>query len=303
MILRVGSTGQAVTDWQNFLNAQGFNVGTADGIFGHNTKTGSQAFQTAHGLTADGVPGPATFAAAEKLGFSFTDSSASDTEAPAAAASTIIPPDGMINAVVDVSHHNGSDLDFAAAKACGILGVIHKATQGSSYTDPMYNVNRPKATAAGCLWGAYHFGTAQDVAAQVDNFLTAAAADANTLLVLDWESNSIASQGTMTLAQAVEFVTLVHARAGRWPVLYGGSTIKKDLAGTPNGVLSNCPLWIAAYNDSPTLPPGWDEYTMWQYTDGEHGNEPHSAAGIGNCDRDVYRGTAAGLAAWWKSGL
>lgn len=37
-----------------------------------------------------------------------------------------------INVVIDLSHHNGNP-DLAGAKASGIAGVIHKATQGRSY--------------------------------------------------------------------------------------------------------------------------------------------------------------------------
>lgn len=43
----------------------------------------------------------------------------------------------IINAVVDLSHHNRVE-DFNAVKADGIVGVIHKATQGFRYTDPKY---------------------------------------------------------------------------------------------------------------------------------------------------------------------
>jgi len=35
-----------------------------------------------------------------------------------------------LNVVVDISHHNGNP-DFAQAAAAGIVGVIHKATQGA----------------------------------------------------------------------------------------------------------------------------------------------------------------------------
>ena len=41
-----------------------------------------------------------------------------------------------LNVIVDLSHHNGN-VNLAQAKAPGIVGVIHKATQGTSYVDPM----------------------------------------------------------------------------------------------------------------------------------------------------------------------
>ena len=58
-----------------------------------------------------------------------------------------------LNVIVDLSHHNGN-VDLAQAQAAGIVGVIHKATQGTAHVDPMYQVNRAKAQDAGLLWGA-----------------------------------------------------------------------------------------------------------------------------------------------------
>ncbi|MBO3700425.1 GH25 family lysozyme [Roseivirga sp. E12] len=287
MLLKIGSQGQQVKDWQNFLNTQGLNAGAADGIFGSGTAAATKGFQSAQGLSADGMAGNNTIAAARALGFQFT--------------ANTFPPVGNINAVVDISHFQ-SNVDFAKVKADGLLGVIHKATQGASYTDPEYASKRVATGQEGLLWGAYHFGTAQDVSTQVSHFLQVAAADANTLLVLDWEENAIASQGTMTLPQAVEFVERVKDAVGRYPVLYGGSLIKQSL-GSGNNVLSQCPLWLAQYSSNPSLPSGWSKYTMWQYTDGVRGPEPHSVNGIGNCDRDVFAGTASELKAFWKSGL
>lgn len=59
-LLRVGSTGSDVVQLQTELNYLGYNVGTADGIFGTKTKTGVIAFQTAESLSTDGIVGPIT---------------------------------------------------------------------------------------------------------------------------------------------------------------------------------------------------------------------------------------------------
>ena len=96
-----------------------------------------------------------------------------------------MPPN---NVVVDLSHHNGK-VDLTAAKNDGIVGVIHKATQGWKYRDPMYETNREQALAAGLLWGAYHFGVGADGVAQADFFLSTVQADNPDLLVLDFEAN------------------------------------------------------------------------------------------------------------------
>jgi len=48
-----------------------------------------------------------------------------------------------LNAVVDLSYHNGL-VTFAKAKKTGLLWAIHKATQGTQYSDPQYPVNRSR---------------------------------------------------------------------------------------------------------------------------------------------------------------
>ncbi len=61
--VKLGSKGADVTYLQQRLAALGYNPGSADGTFGPSTQTALVAFQTAKGLTADGVAGPATWAA------------------------------------------------------------------------------------------------------------------------------------------------------------------------------------------------------------------------------------------------
>ncbi|MFE7125510.1 peptidoglycan-binding protein [Streptomyces sp. NPDC057617] len=61
--LRSGSTGAQVTAAQTLLNQQGYDAGTADGVFGSRTTSAVSAFQSARGLTADGVIGSRTWTA------------------------------------------------------------------------------------------------------------------------------------------------------------------------------------------------------------------------------------------------
>jgi peptidoglycan hydrolase-like protein with peptidoglycan-binding domain len=56
-MLKVGSRGSDVTRLQQTLARAGYNPGTADGIFGANTKRAVVAFQRAQGLAADGIVG------------------------------------------------------------------------------------------------------------------------------------------------------------------------------------------------------------------------------------------------------
>src|SRR5215471_1898947 len=130
------------------------------------------------------------------------------------------------NAVIDISAHQGKP-DFAAIKAAGIAGIIHKATEGVGYQDPVYAHNKAAAKAAGLLWGAYHFGTGSNPQQQAADFIQAAQAGADELLVLDFEGNEHGTQ--MTLAMARTFVQEVYNATGRWPGFYSGHTIKEAL--------------------------------------------------------------------------
>src|SRR5512138_3898457 len=72
------------------------------------------------------------------------------------------PPDRAslgLDAVIDISR-GVTVTDFRRVRASSILGVLHKASEGSDYADIAYAGRRPQAEAAGLLWGAYHFGTA-----------------------------------------------------------------------------------------------------------------------------------------------
>ena len=202
-----------------------------------------------------------------------------------------------LNVVIDISHHNANP-DFQQAKVAGILGVIHKATQGLTYKDPMYLTNRQKALDAGLLWGAYHFGDGIDGGAQVDFFLSVAIPGPDTLVVLDFEPNT---QGaTMSLDGARAFVSEVNTNLGRFPGLYSGSLIKQQLGNNTDPILAQCFFWLAQYGSTAVVPANWPTWTLWQYTDGNVGPQPHSVTGIGNCDRDKFNGDSDDLNKLWR---
>ncbi len=203
-----------------------------------------------------------------------------------------------INAVIDLSHHNGT-VELQKAGAAGILGIIQKATQGRTFVDPTYARNHDDAANAGLLWGAYHFGTGGDGVQQAAHFLDTVAPSAGDLLVLDFEANH---QGpSMSLEEARAFVTHVREATGRWPGIYSGHYIKELLGSQVDTVLANCWFWLAQYGPTAVVPVGWSTWTMWQYTDGAVGPDPHDVDGVGRCDRDRFNGTESELRGFWKA--
>src|SRR5262245_60705264 len=75
----------------------------------------------------------------------------------------------MQDLVIDLSHWNEVD-DWDEVLADGIIAVIHKATEGSSYVDDTYHERKDAARQAGLLWGAYHFLRPGNMEQQAEHF-------------------------------------------------------------------------------------------------------------------------------------
>lgn len=206
---------------------------------------------------------------------------------------------GILNVIIDLSHQNGV-VDFSKLNAGGIRGVIHKATQGTSFVDRAYSTNKAKALGQGLLWGAYHFGTGGDGVVQAEHFLNTVNPAPHELLVLDFERDPHGAG--MSLDEARAFTTHVHARTGRWPGLYSGEYIKELLGAKKDPILANCWFWLAQYGPTAVIPANWATWTLWQYTDGAKGSEPHEVPGVGRCDRDKFNGDEAMLHRLWGMG-
>lgn len=203
----------------------------------------------------------------------------------------------MIDSVIDISHFNGSP-DWTKVRAAGILGVIHKATQGAKSVDSTFAAARTAVPAAGLLWGAYHFGTGDvEGSAQAQFFLDTVKPDAHTLCVVDFEPNPSGTE--MPLDHLFGWIETVQAATGRPPVVYGGKSLLFPAIGkSTHPTLAACPLWIAEYNTlaEPVGIPAqvWKTWSLWQYS------ESGTVEGVtGNVDRSRFNGTADALTAWW----
>jgi GH25 family lysozyme M1 (1,4-beta-N-acetylmuramidase) len=199
--------------------------------------------------------------------------------------------------VIDISHHNTIPQSLDDAAASGILGVIHKLTEGTSYVDDKVQARRHLTLDAGMLWGVYHFIRPGNIAKQADFFLTKGeqlgVADEATLWVLDWEDTGV------SLDDALEFLAAIEEEISpRLPVVYSGHVLKEALGGRPDARINRYPLWLAQYASDYELPPGWEHYFLWQYTDQGH------CPGINPpVDLNAYEGTAEELEHDWTGGV
>jgi len=72
-VIRQGSSGEPVRQWQLFLIGEGFLREVADGIFGPVTDAATRKYQKAKGLTVDGVVGSKTYAQAINEGMAVVE--------------------------------------------------------------------------------------------------------------------------------------------------------------------------------------------------------------------------------------
>ncbi|PKU24168.1 glycoside hydrolase family 25 protein [Telmatospirillum siberiense] len=227
-------------------------------------------------------------------------------------------PSGRLDAVIDISHWTTVSDFNQARRSSNILGVVHKASEGGDWRDPLYVERRSQAEAAGLMWGAYHFGTRQySGAQQAAMFLSTAQPGPNTLMALDLEFNEANPGNTMKLSQAEEFVQTILAATGRLPLVYTSAAwadgkpmgrAKCNLGGAIGGqsILAQCQLWLADYRVEPRIPGAWTDkgWHFWQYAGdavkgGPFGAQARSVSGVDKCDRNLFPGDAVALRRFW----
>jgi lysozyme len=213
-------------------------------------------------------------------------------------------PPVYTDCIVDLYHGDCFDettqkdtADFVSAVASGITLVIHKASQGTGSTDNLYASRKPKAIAAGALWGAYHFCDNSDPIAQANHFLSVVGDTKGILLMLDAEEYS----SQVTVAQVAVMATYIKGKTGQEVLLYmGRNGPDNNGTGLPNSILSQLKLLLPEYGTSPILPEGFTEWDGWQHTDGTNGSHVEPVPGLGAVDRSYFAGTAADLPAWFE---
>jgi lysozyme len=195
--------------------------------------------------------------------------------------------------VIDL-YHGDKVKSFAEVKASGIIGVIHKCSQGMT-NDPLYHSRRRMALDAGLLWGAYHFLTTDYSGRdQADHFLDTCEVDDKTLVALDWESY----RGDVpTYNRARLFLEQVINRLGRKAKVYSGPAAKEFIPGRDDFFGSH-DLWLAQYGVNWRVQKSWQYPWLWQYSDVHYvdGIEGHVDA---NCIVDPM--TTEKLVATWAN--
>jgi lysozyme len=150
----------------------------------------------------------------------------------------------------------------------------------------------------GLLWGAYHFFHPGSVQAQVDHFLSVVGEDDTTLYALDWEASS---SGTANQSQAEDFCRRLETHIGEGrTVIYSGNVAKEQIRGVST-FLGARRLWLAQYGTNPVPQASWEDWWIWQYSDGQLGPQPHGCPGVsGYVDTNSWPGSQEALTASWS---
>jgi lysozyme len=192
--------------------------------------------------------------------------------------------------VLDLSHHQIIPTDLQEARGEGIVAIIHKLTEGTSFVDSKAQARHYLAQQADMRFGLYHFLRPGSMKEQAEFFINTAKSlgicDDDTLFAADHEDQSVTGQ------QLKEFLDRVEDLTGHSPVVYSGHVLKEQLAGS--GYRPKRRLWLAQYcPPPPELPEGVDAFWLWQFS------ESGDVGGISPVDVNHFEGDAETFLAGW----
>ncbi len=173
---------------------------------------------------------------------------------------------------IDVSHWNGK-IDWKKVRGDGIRYAFIKATEGDTYEDDTFPPNWKGAKSVAILRGAYHFFRPNiDPKKQADLFISyvkdtgdlGELPPALDLEVQDGQPNHVIISRTKTWLDRVE------SQLGKRPLIYSSPGFLQyqfsELGGGPPAWAKDYDLWLANYEPTPWLPPGWPRWKFWQHS-------------------------------------
>jgi lysozyme len=166
---------------------------------------------------------------------------------------------------IDISHHQGFP-NFTEVRAAGVLGMIHKATEGSTFVDQNRAENCSNAEKAGIAISTYHWLKPGDAKPQMEFYLATVDPVRGERVVIDYEEDGC----TLTmLKDAVQ--ALLDYKHDLKITVYSGHLLKEQLDSEHDAFLhDNTDLWLAQYTTGTpswptgTYPEGWK---LWQYSE------------------------------------
>lgn len=191
---------------------------------------------------------------------------------------------------IDLSHWNVVT-SFREIVESGVVGIIHKCTEGTSYLDPTYEARMGGALDAGLRWGAYHFLKHGRVEDQMRWFIQNCGLVSGSRIAIDHEDPAC------TLDDLMEAIAVLQDLDDTMQIaVYSGHLIKEQVGDIVYPDLAETSLWLAHYTTgTPTWPKGtWPVWSLWQFTD------TGKCPGVeGNCDLNTFNGSSQNCALWF----
>ena len=166
---------------------------------------------------------------------------------------------------VDVSHYQGK-IDWNKLQAQGIMFAFIKATEGSAYTDGMFQTNWENAALTDIRPGAYHFFSfGSPGQKQAENFInTVPVIDDMLPPVIDIEpygEYKTYKDAAASVPEIRDWLNAVEAAYGMKPVIYTTEAFYKGFIAAG---FSDHDVWIRSVYKPPS---GSVRWTFWQYSD------------------------------------
>ncbi len=136
VVLDIGSRGENVRKVQQKLISWDYMDGTADGVYGAETKNAVKSFQRKNGLNADGRVGPAT---AAKMGVTLTSSgSSSSAKAASTSSASITSSDHRLLSKLVYAEARGEPYKGKVAVAAVVLNRVKSSQFPNTISGVIY---------------------------------------------------------------------------------------------------------------------------------------------------------------------
>jgi lysozyme len=166
-------------------------------------------------------------------------------------------------ACIDISHWQGFP-DFKQVAGAGVVAMIHKATEGTSYVDPNRSTNIRNAMAGGIACATYHWLKPGNAKEQMAFYLKTVNPVPGERMIIDYEEPGCT---ILDLHDAVQ--ALLDDPRKLQITVYSGQLLKSQLTVKDEFLATNTDLWLAQYTTGQTSWPTetYPSWTLWQYSE------------------------------------
>ena len=166
---------------------------------------------------------------------------------------------------VDVSEYQGN-IDWELLKSQEISFAFIKATEGSSYVDPLYEKNAENALKTELPIGSYHFFSYDSAGkTQAENFIdTVSITQLPPVVDVEFygQYRKTPKAPESVIPELSEFIALLETEYGRKPIIY---TTSRAYSMYVADNFPDCDVWIRNVLCEPSLPEAAD-FRFWQYS-------------------------------------